>query len=185
MVVDRDTGMNALIREMKYLADNEVRVGVLAGSTDSDSESKGNAAGDVQADDLVEVPDKGGGRKRSRVTQVEVFAVHELGLGVPKRESLGWVIDHERSEIQGFAERVTGNVMDGRMTGQQALGFMGEKIIALVQKRIRERIPPPLEDATVEFKTRADGKEANIPLIFLGQYIRSFRWNVVGVQSGR
>jgi hypothetical protein len=177
--------MNKLLREMEFLAKNEVRIGVLAGTTDSDSESNRSKAGDVKAQDFVETFGPGGSRTRSNVTQVEVFAVHELGLGVPKRDSLSWVMDHERQAINTIAQRVSALVMAGKLTGQQALGLTGELIISLVQRRIRERIPPPLDDATVERKTRLDGKTADIPLIFLGQFIRSFRWNVVGSLSGR
>lgn len=169
--------MDALLRNLAFLDDNEVRIGVLSGSTTSDSEGK--AAGDRKAEDKVDRMGARGARTQGDMTQAEVFAAHELGLGVPKRSSLGWVMDNERPEIEKISARVSRLVFEGKMDGETALGFVGERIIALVQKRIRDRIPPELSPATLEQKTRADGMQADIPLILFGQYIRSFRWNIV------
>lgn len=178
MARDVDRGMNTLLKELEYLDNHTLRIGVLAGGVDSDS--AGKVAGERKAEDTVEVPGKGGGtRTVSTVTQVEVFAAHELGKGVPRRESLGWVMDNEREALGEVARRTSTLVLDGKMTGERALGFMGEQTISLIQKRIRDRIPPELDERTVDRKTRSDGRKADIPLIMFGQYIRSFRWNVV------
>ena len=172
-----DRGMTKLMREMKFLDEHTLRIGVLAGGVDSDS--AGRVAGDVRASDQVDKPGKGGSKTRSTVTQVEVFAAHELGKGVPRRESLGWVMDREKEQISSVSSRAAALVMSGKMTGERALGLVGEKVVGLIQKRIRDRIAPKLSDETIERKTRADGKKADTPLVLFGQYIRSFRWNVV------
>lgn len=168
-----DSGMTKLIAEMQYLDDHVVRIGVLAGSVDSDS--LGNEAGDVKAEDLKE----GRHGEQLELTQIEVFAIHELGLGIHKRNVITYVMDKHRATFDKLAIRVTNLVLDGKLTGLDALAFMGEKMVELCQKRIFDRINPPLEDATIKSKTRRDGKRADIPLVFRGQYSRSFRWNVV------
>ena len=168
MARDVDRGMNTLIKELNYLDNHTLRIGVLAGGVDSDS--AGKVAGERKAEDTVEVPGKGGGtRKVTTVTQIEVFAAHELGKGVPRRESLGWVMDNEREALGDVARRTSTLVLDGKMTGERALGFMGEKTIALIQKRIRDGISPELDERTIERKTRAGGKTAAIPLISFSQ----------------
>lgn len=174
-----DRGMNTLIRELEYLDNNELRMGVLAGGVDSDS--LGRVAGDVKAEDRK----KGQRGEQKELTQIEVFAIHELGLGITKRNVIAFVLDKHRAEIGNMVVRVTNLVTAGKMTGEDALGFVGEFIVGKFQKRIFDRIPPSLAEATIESKTRRDGKKADIPLVLYSQYNRSFRWNIVPSRGRR
>lgn len=168
-----DRGMNRLLREMQYLDDHELRMGVLSGTVDSDS--MGKFAGDRRGDE----PKEGPRGRRSELTQVEVFLIHETGLGVPKREVIRYVMDAERSSISDMAKRVTQLVMNGKLSGEEALAFLGEHIVVKYQKRILNRIPPALKESTIKQKTRNDGRTATVPLVLYGQYNRSFRYSMV------
>lgn len=172
-----DGGMTTLIKEMEYLDTHVIRMGVLGGIVDSDSE--GRVAGDVKAEDRKQ----GQRGQQLELTQIEVFAIHELGLGIAQRNVIAFVMDKHRHAIGKLAERVTNLVMDGKMTGADALGFLGEFIVAKYQERIFNRIDPPLAPATITQKTRLDGKKADIPLVLYSQYNRSFRWNIVAKGS--
>ncbi len=168
-----DRGMTGLLREMQYLEDHEIRMGVLAGSVDSDS--LGQKAGDVRSEDR-KLAQSG---QQEELTQIEVFTIHELGLGITQRNVISFVMDKHRPEIQKMEERVMNLVFEGKMTGEDALGFMGEFIVGKYQQRIFDRIDPPLAEETIAAKTRKDGKKADIPLVLYSQYNRSFRWNIV------
>ncbi len=157
----------ALMRELAFLDTHEVRVGVLTGA------GKGGA---VQGD----APKSTDGGKKSPLTVADVFSFHELGRGRnPKRSSIVWVMDAKQAEISAFAEKAMLAVIDGHMTGAQAYGLIGEKIVSLAKMRIKSKIPPPLSARRLRQKMRA-GKSGEVPLIHTGQLINSLRHNVIG-----
>jgi hypothetical protein len=154
----------AIMQGLAYLQSHEVRVGVLTGGSLSGGATDGGSP---------HVDAKG-------LTVAEVFAFHELGRGRnPKRSSIVWVMDFQRAEIAKVSDRAMLAVMDGKITGRQALGLVGEKIVSLAKRRIKGRIPPPLSRARLRQKMRA-GKSGEVPLIHTGQTINSLRWNVIG-----
>lgn len=162
-VRDNRAGMDRHLKEMEYLAKHAVRVGALEGP------GKG---GTVQG---------GAPKEGSRgLTVADVFSFHEFGLGNnPERSSLNWVMENKQDELLAHSLRLQGLVLDGKMTGEQALSFMGEKILSLVKQRIRDGIPPPLSEARKKQKVRA-GKPGNTPLIDTSQLINSTRYNITG-----
>lgn len=164
MVQVKSQGMTALRRELAYLAAHEVRIGVLTGSARGGSvDASAPKAGAKQA-----------------LTVADVFALHELGTRrTPKRSSIVWVMDHKSDDIAKIAERVQALVLDGRMTGETALYFVGEKILSLAKSRIKSKIPPPLSEERLAQKVRA-GKSGETPLIHTGQLVNSLRYTVVG-----
>jgi hypothetical protein len=171
-VVDRDNGFKALRKELSYLAAHHARIGVLSGP------GKG---GNVQAGDRKKQPRRSKSRGHSTggpsLTVAEVFAFHELGLGVPKRSSIGWVEEHKRREITEFQLKVLNLVLAGDMGGKDALWFLGEKAQSLVKARIVSGIAPALNPAYLKRKSKSGGKAT--PLIWTGQLLNSVRYQVV------
>lgn len=154
----------AIEREVAYLQDHEVRVGILTGG------ALPGGASDATAPH----------RESKGLTVAEVFSFHELGRGRnPKRSSLVWVMDFNQDEIAKVSDRAMMLVMQGKMTAKEALGLVGEKIVSLAKRRIKSKIPPPLSAARLRQKRRA-GKSGEVPLIHTGQMINSLRWNIVG-----
>ena len=179
MLKDSHAGMDALLREMRYLDAHHARIGVLSGP------AKG---GNVQAGDAKRRPS---GRRFRRghsggpsLTVAEVFNFHENGLRGTlgpghnyKRSSIGWVEENKRSEIREFLVDVVDLVISGRMSGKDALYFAGEKTQSLVKARIVSGIPPALNPDYLEYKSHAGGKAT--PLIWTGQLLNSVRYQVV------
>ena len=119
-------------------------------------------------------------RTDRRLTVAEVFSFHELGLGRnPKRSSLVWTLDNKEPEIIEMSAKTLMLVMEGKMLGKTALGFVGEKVVSLVKARIKSNIPPGLSEARKRAKMRA-GKSGNVALIHTGQLINSLRWQITG-----
>lgn len=169
-VVDKRQAFDALRRELEYLATHHARIGVLSGSA---------SGGNVKAGDTKKGPRRkrrGHSAEGSHLTVAEVFSFHELGLGVPKRSSIGWVADNKRQEIVTFSEKVIGAIMSGNMTGKDALMFLGEKAQSMVKARIVSGIPPELDPDYLEYKSHAGGKAT--PLIWTGQLLNSVRYKV-------
>lgn len=156
----------AIMRELDFLVKHEVRVGVLTGPGKG-----GNVDGAA--------PKQAEG-KRAPLTVADVFSFHELGRGRnPKRSSIVWVMDAKKDELAAFGEKCMLAVFSGKMSGEQALGLMGEKVVSLAKMRIKSKIPPPLSAARLLQKKRA-GKSGEVPLIHTGQLINSLRYNVIG-----
>lgn len=152
-----------LERELAYIDAHEVRVGVLTGGALKGNQSDGASK-----------------HTGSTLTVADVFSFHELGRGNnPKRSSIVWVMDNKQGEIAALSQKCMDAVIDGKMSGEQALGLIGEKILSLAKRRIQSRIPPKLSASRLRQKRRA-GKAGQTPLIHTGQMINSLRWNIIG-----
>ena len=119
-------------------------------------------------------------------TVADVYGWHELGTKnkagetvIPARPSLTWVMDNKEAEIIEMSAKTLMLVMEGKMLGKTALGFVGEKVVSLVKARIKSNIPPGLSEARKRAKMRG-GKSGNVALIHTGQLINSLRWQITG-----
>ena len=73
----------------------------------------------------------------------------------------------------------TRKVYVGKMSKQQLLGILGEKIKGDMQKAIARGIPPPIKAATIRARRKRFGKASTKPLIATGQLRQSITWVVV------
>ncbi len=163
-----------LVRELNYLATHQVHIGIFA-----DAERNDDAP------------------------MLVIAYAHEFGAKVPKRfktthvqgpwgstkerdESAKWIIIPERSylragfdanadEIQGKMEYLLGLVLDGKITGQQALNAIGGFVATRIQAYLTDLKTPPLAESTIRRKGSSN------PLIDTGQLRDSITWQVVPV----
>lgn len=151
-VVDR--GLTKLVEQLRALKGKTVRVGVLA---DEPKRAKGDAS--------------------SKRTLVEVARAHEFGApaaGIPQRSFLRATFDERRADIEKLQAALVQNVIDGKMTVDQALGAAGAKLVGWVQVRIADGIGPALKPETVR------RKGSSKPLINTGQLRSAITFKVEG-----
>lgn len=171
MVRDNREGMDRVRAATRYWKRNTLRIGMLS---NPDLSSKG---GDSTA------PAKNDKGMNEPITVGEVFVIHELGLGNmpsdPPRSSLAATMDNDSPQIERLMGDVVNAALQGTITPEQSLAFLGEETIELIKQRIRNHIPPPLSDERKRQKVRA-GKPGDTPLVNFGQLINSFRYSING-----
>jgi hypothetical protein len=149
-VTRRDNGAKALFRRLE--GTGEVTVGI--------HEAKGAE------------PKKGeDGDDDSGMSLIDVAIIHEFGapsVGIPERSFIRAWADESKARHDDEMAKMAKLVVEGKMTLETALQRIGLRRQAEVQKRIRDRIPPPLKDATIEKKT-VNGKRGDVPLTGTGQ----------------
>ncbi len=98
----------------------------------------------IQGSDATKVHDK--------ALVVEIAAIHEFGLGVPRRSWLAdWYDQHEKEGLDKLRAGMR-KVIAGELSSEtvaRALGLWG---VASIQERISNGINPPLDPATIAAK---------------------------------
>jgi len=119
------------------------------------------------------------------ITNVLVAAAHEFGTQdgrVPERSWLRAYVDENRGKIRALIRKLTEQVLEGKLSHDQALGLIGAKTVAQIQNRIRRGLQPPLAEATKAARRGPDKKHKGPrifkPLIDTGQMINSITWEV-------
>lgn len=156
-----------LVRELNYLATHQVHIGIFADAERTDD-----------------------------APMLVIAYAHEFGAKIPKRQARfedlddespeKWIIIPERSylragfdanadEIQGKMEYLLGLVLDGKITGQQALNAIGGFVATRIQAYLTDLKTPPLAESTIRRKGSSN------PLIDTGQLRDSITWQVVPV----
>jgi phage gpG-like protein len=134
------------MRRAREIKDKRVRVGVLS--------------------------DKGHDGEGS-ITLVELAAVHEFGTedgAIPERSFLRSTFDQKREELVRTGEKLIGEVLDGKMEVDRALGLIGAQLASDVKTKITSSIPPPDKPATVA------RKGSSTTLIDTGRLRNSITW---------
>jgi hypothetical protein len=171
-VTTADHGASALVARLKALAASgmRVRVGVL--DDGAKREPKPRAKGSKKA----RIRAKGAAKSRTqRLSLLEVAVVHEFGGGsVPQRSFIRATIDEKRAEIERLQQHLAMQVVEGKLSPEQALGVLGAKVAAWCKVRIAAGIAPALKPATVK------RKGSSKPLIDTGQLRSSVTWRVEG-----
>jgi hypothetical protein len=148
-VTVRDHGANALQKQLKQLGRGAtIRVGILTGKAEEQ-------------------------HKKSALQVVDVAGFHEFGAGVPRRSWLRDWVDADQSRINAVLSKVPGLIMHGKQPAYDVLLKAGLKLVTYCRERIRNRLEPPLTEATI----RAKG--SSVPLIDTGQLITSITTEVV------
>ena len=88
----------------------------------------------------------------------EVFDVmmwNEFGTrNIPQRSFLRSTIAENEALIDSWRMEALENILEKNWSIKKALGEMGQKIVLLIQKKIRSNVPPPLADSTKKRKQR-------------------------------
>lgn len=146
-IIDRDYGYKALAKRVQQFRGDVVAVGVLEGEAERADEDE--------------------------LTNVLLAGVHEFGRedgSIPARSwNRAWV-DENRALVQQWTRRLARQVIQGKITEQQALGQLGSLIEAGMKGRIQKHIDPPLEESTKKARARRfkHGKSGDVPLMDLG-----------------
>lgn len=148
-IIDRDHGYNALMKLASQVDFGKVTVGI----HDAD-------ASKPEGED-------------SDVTVGEVAAVHEFGLGVPRRSWLRDWVDGAQDEIRKTITATAAAIVMDPGRREQMLERLALWAKAQIQKRIIAGIEPELTEETKARKAKVGGKSKDTPLIFTGQFIGS------------
>ena len=133
MVIDSGPEkMQALLRELDWLAQHEAVVGIL----------QGKGAEEQRAPDL---------------TMAQLGAIHEFGApeaNIPERSFLRYTADTRKDDLAEILTTAVGAMLEGRLPGEKVLQAGGLFLATATQEYIREGEgpPPPLAPATIKRK---------------------------------
>lgn len=145
-VVVRDRGAEKLLKDLEASGRLHLKVGVY-----------GSAAAQDHAG----------------ISNGEIAAIHELGLGNnPRRSWLADWLDVARQPILDTFRREFMAVLRQRQDERRALNRAGAAFVGQIQERIAQGIPPTLAPVTIR------RKGSSVPLIDTGQFRRSISHEV-------
>lgn len=144
--------LDSILKEMSYLKNHAIKVGVFDGSFEKDKET-------------------------GKVTPMAMIAAaHEYGVRerkLPERSFLrAWVINHE-AQIMQMSEKLLEAVEKGAMTGEEALNFLARFAQGGVKETILNMKQPALKPATIK------AKKSSALLRDTGQLLNSIRAKIV------
>lgn len=112
-------------------------------------------------------------------TMAELAAVHEFGspaAHIPERSFLRRTFDLRRRDIHKLVENVTEHFVEGTYSIDQALGVLGEWMVAAVRNTIVSRqVVPRLEESEAGRRTIAR-KKSTLTLVDTGRLLSSIAW---------
>lgn len=108
------------------------------------------------------------------VTVIDVASFHEFGTqDIPPRSFIrGWADENEQANAERLRKIAQAIVKGQLQSTEQGLERFGNFAVGDIQKRIRDRIPPPLAEETIE------RKGSSVPLIDTGQLRSSITYRV-------
>lgn len=168
-VRDTDKGYKKRLRTIFGLKPNSLTVGIHA--------DKGTKKHDVRARKEV----AGGRGKKARqdaasaasLTVLDIGTIHEFGLGNnPERSFIRAWADENKAKNQKTISTLMKSVAQGKRTIEDASDIIGLRFVGDIQRRMRNRIPPPLKSETIA------RKGSDVPLIDTGQLRSSIQYKV-------
>lgn len=85
-------------------------------------------------------------------TVLNIGAIHEFGLGVPRRSFIADWFDQTQPQIRAKIKALAVAYARGKVTLDQGLNQLGQWAVGSIQERISSNIPPPLAPSTVARK---------------------------------
>jgi phage gpG-like protein len=155
-----DRAWKRIYRNATALGGLVVKVGVIGDAADAPAEDDGD----------------------DEITVGRIAGVHEFGAAIqtrfgviliPERSFIRSTMADERPALSSLIGRLAGRVIDGKLTEAGALGQLGARIAAQMQRRIARGIPPPNAPSTIA------RKGSSKPLIDTGRLRSSITWAVV------
>ena len=166
---DRKAAKAAAHKEKQAIAAHAIGLGVraLGGGTVNKSEriSQKTASARVKAAKA--------NASANSLTVLDVGTIHEFGLGnVPERSFIrGWADENKEKNAKTISLLMR-SVAQGKRTAEDAANIIGLRFVGEIQRRMRDRIPPPLKPATIA------RKGSDVPLIDTGQLRSSIQYKV-------
>lgn len=153
-IVDKDLGYDRIVQELERFKKSSVQIGFQAGSV-THTQTKG---------DRVQEPG---------ISMPMIAARNEFGFGnIPARPFMSTSFDENQQRIQRFIISQYNSVVDGVRSADQALGLIGQYMVGLIQRKIRQITTPPNSPVTIAIKGSSK------PLIDFGQMIQSVTYVV-------
>jgi phage gpG-like protein len=149
-----------LVRQLEYLATHHVEIGIFSGATREDGS------------DMLEIAYTHEFGGKSTVDTDE----GPVQIWVPERSYLRAWFDQNTTALQDTAERLLGQVLDGKITGHAALDAIGGYAATHIQQFMVDLKHPPNAPITIARKGSSN------PLIDTGQLMNSVTWRVVGAK---
>jgi len=112
------------------------------------------------------------------MTNAQLGAIHEFGLGVPERSFIRSTFD-ENNAFQTRMDVLAKVALSGG-TAKGQLIIVGEQARTAILRKIKSHIPPPLAESTVAHK-----KGETTPLIDTGQLWNSISYEIVDPKTSR
>lgn len=117
------------------------------------------------------------GEERDGISQARLLAVHEFGADtgttrIPERRPLRGTFDEHRPEYEALVKKGVQGIIDGKTSAEKLLDIVGQKMVADIQRRVREGVEPANADSTVE------KKGSDKPLIDTGTMLNSITYDV-------
>lgn len=133
-VVDKDLGLKAIIKELKYFKTAYVDVGLLSeGKADSIVDDKGQYIANYAAANEYGVPGK-----------------------IPARSFIGSTVDENNGYKSVIEERVN-KIFNGGTTTFTQLSLLGVQVQGDIKDKIGHNVPPPNAPSTIKAKTKGKG----------------------------
>lgn len=148
-VEDIDLGFREIEKQLGYLADGYVLVGIQEG-TETEAQVKGQRS------------------KPAGLNMAEIGYINEFGGGnVPARPFIRSAVDMNEARIYGLMQQQYSRILEGRQTAEGSLRSTGVYVEGLIKQRIRAITSPPNAPYTIA------QKGSSKPLIDFGQMIQS------------
>lgn len=161
--------VKAAVNEKKKIAVEKLSVGLKALS--GGFVSKSDLVTGKQQKDRIKAAKEGA--KSKALTVLEIATIHEFGLGHnPERSFIRAWFDEKKDENELLMKKVAEQYLAGKITREQGLDLLGVRFVGSIQKRIRDRIEPPLASSTEK------RKGSSVPLIDTGQLRSSITFKV-------
>lgn len=112
---------------------------------------------------------------------VELMAVHEYGspaAGIPERAPIRRTFEENEDKVGKFCARLAKEVVEGRMTGEEALNLLGAFGVNELKKFIvAGKATPELAEETIR------RKGSSTPLIDTGRLLNAITWLVETIDA--
>lgn len=157
-VVDKDLGFFETIKNITSFRESEIQIGFQQGS-------------------ITHTQSKNGRTQSAGQSMPEIAAKNEFGFGsgrgsIPARPFMRTSFDENLEKINRMILNQYKRVTDGKRTADRALGLIGQYMVGLIQKKIRQITTPPNTPYTIAIKGSSK------PLIDFGQMIQSVTYVV-------
>jgi hypothetical protein len=121
----------------------------------------------------------GGDKEVSKgLTLLELAAIHEFGspaANIPERSFIRRTFSESegRETLNKMLERIARGILADNLTAAQGLETLGLWAANAIKMRIKSKIPPPLQPATIKEKLKKGHAGGSTPLVATGQLIDS------------
>ncbi len=122
------------------------------------------------------------GQHEGGLSMVELAAIHEFGspaAGIPERSFIRRTMDLKHDEVDSMVRRTAAAYLKGRVELAQALGILGQFLVAQIKNTITsEQVVPRLSESEAGRRT-ITRTGSHVTLVDHGQLLNSISYEVV------